>query len=287
MFLDEYRKSLKMPEAEEVFDLLFYRPIAFGFVKIVYRLPVTPNQVTFLSMACGLIAAHEFSLGNASAFLWAAVWYAIANVLDCADGQLARLQKSGTVFGRLVDGLADYITSIAIFGGIGIGLQMTGFPNWALVAAAMLSSALHAMFFDHYQGEFISTVRGEKNFLEREYNQFSAELARARNERNHIVAIILLLYIKYLDAQKRSSTKQRSTEIDPNLYRRLNILAIRLWSLLGPTTNRTLLIVCALFNRIDLYLWIVCVGGNCWLAVVYLLQRNVHAKLAEAHATPS
>ena len=124
MFLDDYKKSLKMPEAEEIFDLLFYRPIAYGFVKLFYRLPITPNQVTFLSMVCGLIAAHEFSLGTSIALMWAAFWYALANILDCADGQLARLQRSGTVFGRLVDGIADYITSIAIFGGIGIGMQM-------------------------------------------------------------------------------------------------------------------------------------------------------------------
>jgi phosphatidylglycerophosphate synthase len=283
MFLNEYRKSLKMPEAEEIFDLLFYRPVAFGFVKLVYRLPITPNQVTFLSMVSGLIAAHEFSLGNASAFVWAGLWYAIANVLDCADGQLARLQKSGTVFGRLVDGIADYISSLAIFGGIGIGLQMMGFPSWYLVTAAMLSSALHAMFFDQYQGEFISTVRGEKNFLEREYSQFSAELNRAREKKQFISMVILALYKRYLNLQKQSSTKQHAAEIDPDLYRRLNSVAIRLWSILGPTTNRTLLIICALFNRIDLYLWIVCIVGNIWLIIVYLLQRRIHAKLAAAH----
>ena len=57
MLVEEYKRSLKMPEAEEVFDLIFYRPLAFVFVKLVYRSPVTPNQVTLLSMIAGLIAA--------------------------------------------------------------------------------------------------------------------------------------------------------------------------------------------------------------------------------------
>ena len=120
--LDEYRRSLKMPAAEERLDLLFYRPVAFVFVKAIYRLPITPNAVTGLSLIAGLISAWEFSVGGLVA---AAAWYAAANILDCSDGQLARLQKSGTPLGRLVDGIADYISSVAIFLGIGFGLART------------------------------------------------------------------------------------------------------------------------------------------------------------------
>jgi hypothetical protein len=53
---------------------------------------------------------------------------------------------------------------------------------------------------------------------------------------------------------------------------------IRLWSFLGPTTNRTLLIVCALIGRIDLYLWIIVVAGNLWLAVCSIVQGRIHRK---------
>src|SRR5213082_3099465 len=88
MLIEEYKRSLKMPEAEEIFDLLFYRPIAFVFVKIIYRLPITPNQVTGLSLLAGLISAWYFSLGASAALVSAAAWYAIANILDCSDGQL-------------------------------------------------------------------------------------------------------------------------------------------------------------------------------------------------------
>ncbi|MFI5252406.1 MAG: CDP-alcohol phosphatidyltransferase family protein [Bacteroidota bacterium] len=280
MIFEEYRKSLKMPEAEEVFDLIFFRPVAYGFVKLIYRLPITPNQISFCSMVCALVAAHEFSIGTPTAFLWAACWYAIANVFDCSDGQLARLQNSGTMFGRIVDGIADYISTIAIFGGIGFGLQLIGHPAWLLVIAAGLSSGLHAMFFDHYQGEFISTVRGEINFLKRELAEFSLERERANNRGHRVQGFIILLYIHYLEAQKRLSTKRHNHLIDSETYRSMNALPIRLWSFLGPTTNRTLLILCAVFNRIDIYLWVICCAGNLWLIIMYVMQRNIHAKLA-------
>jgi len=282
MWLEDYKRSLKMPEAEEVFDLVFYRPIAFVFVKIIYRLPISPNQVTLLSTVAGLVSAWYFSVASGAALIWAAMWYAIANILDCSDGQLARLQHSGTLFGRVVDGVADYISSVAIFLGIGVGLAAIGQSQWLLVVVGGVSSATHAFFFDHYQSEFISTVRGEKNFLEREVKQFTVELRRMQTERrNGFKTFILKLYLRYLGYQKRSSTKAERQAFEPEHYRTKNLVMIRLWSFLGPTTNRTLLIVCALAGRADIFLWIIGSIGNAWLIVCYLRQRQIHRTLTQ------
>ncbi len=43
------------------------------------------------------------------------------NIIDCSDGQLARLKKNGTHTGRIIDGSADYITAAFVFIGLGIG----------------------------------------------------------------------------------------------------------------------------------------------------------------------
>src|SRR5437867_5653206 len=86
----QYRQSLKMPEAEELLDLVFYRPLAFLVVKAIYPLRITPNQVTMLSLGAGFVAAFYFSLGGFLAWTWGPISYAVANILDCADGQLAR-----------------------------------------------------------------------------------------------------------------------------------------------------------------------------------------------------
>jgi hypothetical protein len=279
MLLEEYRRSLKMPEAEEVFDLLVYRPLAFAFVKAAYRLPVTPNQVTLLSMLAGLASAWYFSLATSAALVWAAVWYGVANILDCSDGQLARLQNSGTLLGRVIDGVADYVASVAVFLGIGFGLSAPGHQMWWLVVAAGLSSALHAASFDHYQSEFISTVRGERNFLEREIEKFSTEI---RLRQHSLTTAILKLYLAYLDVQKRSTTKAEQQTFRPEDYRSKNLTMIRLWSFLGPTTNRTLLIVCALAGGVEAFLWIIVSAGNAWLVACYVRQRRIHRTLESA-----
>ena len=269
----EYKRSLKFPPSEEILDLLFYRPVAFVVVKAVARLPVTPNQVTLASLAAGLAAAAEFASGSRSGLIEGALLYALANVLDCADGQLARLQKSGTLLGRVVDGAADYLSGVAIFLGLGIGLASSGAAAWWLIAIAGVSSALQAMFFDRHQSEFISFAAGEPDFAAREITRFQTELRRIRLDGKEFFRPVLLqLYIRYLAVQQRFRGKegvQRRSSGGEGLNR---TLMIRLWSVLGPTTNRTLLIVCALAGRIDIYLWSIAVGGNAWLLAISALQ---------------
>ncbi len=274
MLLDEYKKSLKMPEAEEMFDLFFFRPIAYVLVKGLYRTPISPNHVTALSLLAGVVAAYFFSRPFSSTFVWGALLYALANILDCADGQLARLQQSGTLFGRVWDGVADYISSTAIFLALGVTLAN---GIWYLVLLAGVSSAVHSMVFDRYQSEFIARKIGEENFLRKELDRFTEEIRRMQEQKKgHLKILLLNLYILYLRIQNHFPGKERPGDIRPGLRRSAHNLMIRLWSFLGPTTNRTVLIVCALLDRLELYLWAVLSVGNLWLVVCYLLQRRVY-----------
>lgn len=279
--IEEYKRSLKLQEAEEVFDLLFYRPIAFVFVKAIYRLPITPNQVTTLSLFAGLCAAWNFSDGREMALMWGAVWFFGANILDCADGQLARLQNSGTLLGRVVDGVIDYIISVAVFFSIGVGLERMGNSEWLMVIIAGVSSALHAIVFDFYQSKYISTMRGEKDFIEREIEKFIGEIVRMEKERRDGVKVFFLkLYLQYLKLQHSTSKKQGNNPLSPEKYQQKNMMMIRLWSFLGPTTNRTLLIGASFVGNVTIYLWIVLLMGNVWLGICSLLQKKIDSAIS-------
>src|SRR5665647_2867156 len=104
--LHEYKISLKKIEVEEIFDLYFYRPLAFLLVKAIYITSITPNQLTVISMIFGVIGGFFYSFGNHSAFIIGAILVLLYNVVDCSDGQLARLKKNGTAVGRILDGIA-------------------------------------------------------------------------------------------------------------------------------------------------------------------------------------
>ena len=118
---EEFKKSLKPNSAEEFFDIYFYRPIAFLFVKLIAKTSISPNTVTVFGMIWGLIAGYFLSRGTQHGFFYGTIFYQIANIFDCADGQLARLKKSNSEIGRILDGFVDYFNVTAVYIGSYIG----------------------------------------------------------------------------------------------------------------------------------------------------------------------
>jgi phosphatidylglycerophosphate synthase len=283
--VDEYTRSLKLQEAEEWPDMLFFRPLAFVFVKAIYRTPITPNGVSLLSLIAGLASAWYFSFGTAHALLWGGIWLAIANTLDCADGQLARIQQSGTMLGRIIDGCIDYIIGVAVFLGMGAGLADQGVPAWLLVVAAGISIALHASFFDRYQRLYIGHARGAKPDGESERALFEKEIESVRGSGKGIFRIALIgLYLRYLQLQDAGKGRSPEAHVDSRVYVAANRMMIRSWTLLGPSTTRSLLIACAVLGDIPRFLWLVVAVQNILLVVNVVMQRQVDARLSPDRA---
>ncbi len=93
------------------------RPPAAVVVYALKNTPITPNQVTFLSALVAAGAGAMFAL--LPGHLWliaAALVFEFSFVLDCADGQLARLRKVASPLGHLLDFLMDELKAMFIFG---------------------------------------------------------------------------------------------------------------------------------------------------------------------------
>ena len=148
-----------------------------------------------------------------------------------------------------------------------------------LVVVAAASSALHAMIFDNRQSAFIAARRGEGDPLDSEIEtirqRLSAGSAPGTGRPGRAAELLSSFYLNYLLNQKRvvGFFRLRPFTIgdnDESVERTL----IRLWSYLGPTTNRTVLIASALIGRLDLYLWFAAVIGNLWLWLMVFLERR-------------
>ncbi len=291
-YLSEYRRSLKLPEVEEIIDLYFYRPLAFAFVKAIYKTNITPNQLTVLSMAVGVMGGICYGLGNPQAVAVGALLYGLSIVLDCSDGQLARLKKNGTRLGRILDGLIDYVVSLAMYIGIGIGLapeSQDAWIWWLLLLSAGLSNLFHSAVLDYYRNRFTDCIQGTSSTKDDDFLGFKREyeaLAGMRGQRLRQTTI--WLYLKYLTLQKRITTRWDEAKISPtssqDFYSR-NKIALRLWTFLGSTTQGTLLIVTSLLDRIDLYFWGMIVVGNIWAAVMYAVQNRIDQRLEQEVAS--
>src|SRR5262249_14494350 len=99
------------------------RPPAAIFVWLLRSTPVTPNQVTF---AATVVAAGSAALFIALPGWWgaivAALVFELSFVLDCVDGQLARIRQQASAIGHHLDFLMDEIKAFFIYGAVTVRL---------------------------------------------------------------------------------------------------------------------------------------------------------------------
>jgi phosphatidylglycerophosphate synthase len=280
-WLEEYRKSLKMKEVEEIPDLLFYRPVAFLLVRVIYRTEITPNQISLIAIVMGIFAGYFYSLGQPLYFTVGALFFLAFNILDCSDGQLARLKKNGTPVGRIIDGISDYIATVAVYLGIlfGFSLRSDDHFYWVtMLALAGISNIIHGIFVDFYRTRFIDYLRGRSTFdndievFEKEYESFKGQKGK------FFERMVLLIYFRYSSLQRLLVARKKKTKsfiTTPDEYFRKNRYIIRLWLLMGPTAQVTTIVICSLFNRFDIFIWILVAGFNSLALILWIAQKII------------
>jgi phosphatidylglycerophosphate synthase len=280
-WITDYNSSLKMKEVEEIFDLYFYRPLAYLLVKVIYRTSITPNNLTVAALVMGIIGGCFYALGSRKGLFMGALFYLLFNILDCSDGQLARLKRNGTATGRIIDGVADYLAAIAIYTGIGIGFASHAdhpYKWWGLLALTAVSIIIQGILVDFYRSRFLDYVHERKNTFKEGLDEYRKEYEMIRIQKNKwFDRIIIYVYLKYSYIQMRITLRKGRKVFltNPQEYYRKNKLAIRLWVLIGPSAQITTLILCSLFNRLDIFFWVILLGFNGMAAVDWLIQQGI------------
>jgi phosphatidylglycerophosphate synthase len=91
-------------------------------VRVIARTGATPNHVTTIRLLTGLGAAACFAAGP-HRFAIGALVMLVSLLLDRADGELARQTGQMSLAGYRYDLISDCIASVAVFVGLGIGLD--------------------------------------------------------------------------------------------------------------------------------------------------------------------
>jgi phosphatidylglycerophosphate synthase len=105
----------KMQRASDSFlTSIFARSISIRLTPLVAKTSITPMQVTLLGLFIGLIAAWQASKAGWSNHLTAALLLELSHVLDCIDGELARLTGRGNPFAAALDPITDRIKDIFV-----------------------------------------------------------------------------------------------------------------------------------------------------------------------------
>ena len=98
------------------------------------RTGITPNQVTFLTLPVFLAGAAVLALlPSWGALVAGAAIIELSYVLDCADGQLARLKGTSSPVGAHLDFLMDELKAFALIAAIAVRLWLPAHdPRWLL-----------------------------------------------------------------------------------------------------------------------------------------------------------
>jgi phosphatidylglycerophosphate synthase len=278
----EYKKSLKMTEVEEVIDMVFYRPLAFLLVELVYPTRITPDHLSIAAIIMGIAGGFAYAFGLQLSCVIGALFYLLFNILDCSDGQLARLKKNGTSVGRLIDGFADYLATVAIYVGIAIGYSNNPEqPSFMLIwlSLAGISTIIQESLVDYYRTRFLDIVLKRKNTFEEGIEEYKKEYESIKNQKGKwLHKIIIYIYLIYSNIQRKLAARkkrEKSFNATPQDYFNKNRIIIRFWVFIGPSAKITALILCSLFCRFDLFFSIVIGGFNILAVSLWIIQHQI------------
>ncbi len=124
----EAEKKINQPSGtysdSPIIDRYIIRKIS-GFISgLLIKTPVTPNQVTIVSLILGIISGVLFSFGGHAYTIDAGILYFLSTVFDQCDGEVARLKQMETEFGRKLDIIVDAIANAVIVIGITIAVYV-------------------------------------------------------------------------------------------------------------------------------------------------------------------
>jgi hypothetical protein len=147
---DEDRELLNsaVKGSDGFFTTFFVSPYSKYIARWAARRGMTPNQVTLISIAVGVVAAACFATAERWGMVAGAILLQAAFTLDCVDGQLARYTRQFSKLGAWLDSIFDRSKEYVVFAGLAIGASRAGDPAWILAGAALaLQTTRHAIDF--------------------------------------------------------------------------------------------------------------------------------------------
>ena len=290
--LPPFASVLKSRDVEDPVNLWLHRPLAYAFVALIYRTSLTPNQVTALSGLTGLVAAGCFVEGSRSAMVWGGALLWASAILDGADGILARAKRMFSELGRALDGTADAVVGIASVAGAAYHLWERGASVALLVAMplALGSAILHIYLYDYYKESFTLMTDARWDGVPLRRAEVRARLARYRAERASLpVLLASQLYVDLVSAQTaivartdpdgaREHLTFSVSDASAALYRRHHRRLVKLWALISLAPHTYTMAICAMLDRLDVYVWLRLLLGNALFVIALLWQRRASSR---------
>jgi phosphatidylglycerophosphate synthase len=259
---------------DEYLDQFLYRPVATLLVPILARNAVSPMLVTTASFVLGLVSSLAFVVHRepiAGGLLFLSI------VLDCADGQLARLlgrtSPEGSALDHVFDDLKIVSISIALAFGFLTSVALHSLLGVVLGGGSLILSLLLGYAF----------VEGSRNGLPKE---IIAADQLARSTRSAWMYGLVTYYRFRLLCVRRIAIAAGIpldwSDSNPVLQSFTARLPMVYWLSVGPSAVATAFIVCGLFSWTRIFLRSLVFVGPFLLLCGFLLHHAGHWAIKSA-----
>ena len=128
-------------DTDSFVDRNFNRPLGRVASKLLIHTRISPNQISLLATSVGVLAAWCFTRGLPHWMILGAILLQLSAVIDCVDGDIARMLHKETPIGKWLDLGGDQLVHLCLFAGIGVGLHHMNEASeatlWLGLAAAL------------------------------------------------------------------------------------------------------------------------------------------------------
>jgi phosphatidylglycerophosphate synthase len=267
-------------EIEESTNLYIIHPIAGRLVPLFARMHVSPNAVSLTGLLFGLSAG--FAYYHYQSPLWAVTGFVLMiawHVMDGADGQLARFTHSQSHLGKVLDGISDDSTFVAVYTALALALRREyGHWMYLLVIAAAACHLVQAATYEAQRQEY--DLWG--------YGRRPPQPARAvgtASVAQELLGVLDRLFYGVLSfpaarvMERIRATMTAALERQPEdealireRYRETFAPLLRQWSVLSANYRTLAIFACALLKAPQYYFWFTLIGFNG--VMVWLIHRQ-------------
>lgn len=212
------KNARKCENLNDPIDNYVWDYAAIAFSKMFIKLHIIPNVVTILSGLVGVAGGVLLCFNNLLCTLIGILLIILSVILDESDGQVARLTKKYSNFGRTLDGFVDFLVYFSIYialcvrlFNVNIPFTETAWGFWIIpvAAAALWCFGAQARTLDYFKNLHMYMIKngdGKRNELSKTdeiktqlsvYKKFS--FGRFR----------LSLYYLYTKMQEKSTPKSQ------------------------------------------------------------------------------
>jgi phosphatidylglycerophosphate synthase len=99
------------------------RPLSFRLAWLLVRLGFSANQVSYAGLLTSILAAGLMATGAPALVVLGAILFNFVAILDCTDGNIARLRKQASTYGQWVDAVGGYVAMTCVLFSMGIAAE--------------------------------------------------------------------------------------------------------------------------------------------------------------------